>query len=144
MLFQDCNGSGDAFQTVFWHSAAQFDQATAIDVAEGADVTGIDQQLALAGVIRGHVTNVDGDPLSGICVQGVTATAFGGLTGTDDDGNYQLALSATGDYTVQFVDCNDEASRPTPVRPRRHRCTSSRAAPSTASTPCWSKEQRRR
>lgn len=111
VMFEDCNGSDVAYQTVFWSSATQFDQARPIELAAGDVVTGIDQELTPAGVIRGHVTDVDGRPLAGICVQAVTATAVGNMTGTDDTGNYQLVLSAAGDYTVQFVHCDRERPR---------------------------------
>ena len=73
----------------------------------GSATTGIDASLVRAGVITGHVTDREGNPLSGICAQATSDTAFGGLGRTDESGNYTILLAAAGSFRVQFVDCND-------------------------------------
>ncbi len=80
---------------------------TRCNLTSGANVTGIDAQLAAAGAIAGTVTDSGSKPLEGICVQATTSTVFGGLARTDSNGNYFIVIGKPGTYRIQFVDCND-------------------------------------
>jgi hypothetical protein len=78
-----------------------------LELAPGATASGVDARLAPASEITGTVTDGDGTPVAGICVQASTASAVGSLARTNDDGRYAVILSAPGAYDVQFVDCTD-------------------------------------
>lgn len=106
VVFDDCNGVGPYLRQ--WYQGAP-DPSTAqvLDLAAGATRAGVDAALAPASEITGTVTDGDGHPVAGICVQATTATAVGSLARTDQQGRYAVLLSAAGDYRVQFVDCTD-------------------------------------
>lgn len=106
----DCNLVGP-YRTLWWPAAATYDAATPIDLATGEHRTGIDFALPAAAMIGGTVTDaVTGQPLAGICVQAVTAGAFGALAHTGGDGTYRMIIKDGGDYSVQFVDCSEQPS----------------------------------
>ncbi len=104
--FQDCNGSGP-FVDQFWNDKPDYQSADPIVLSAGDHRTGIDAQLALAGAIRGTITDADGHPLGGICAQATTESSFGGLGRSESNGHYSITLPLAGRYRVQFVDCND-------------------------------------
>lgn len=104
--FEDCHHVGP-YATVWWQDAVNAADATALDPTPGQARTDVDQQLVRAASISGTVTDGEGHPVGGVCVQAVTPTAFGALTGTGEDGAYDLLLDTAGDYTVQFFDCRE-------------------------------------
>ncbi len=109
VLFDDCNHVGP-YARQAWQGSRTLNDATPIIVTAGAIINHIDAQLVAAGSITGTVRNDNHLPLAGICVQATTDTFVGGLTSTDNNGNYSLVLDRPGDYHVQFVDCS-----PTPT-----------------------------
>ncbi len=118
---QDCNVVGP-YRTRWWPAADTYEAAGIVDLQVGGHRTGIDVQLAAAATISGTVTDDQHRPLAGICVQATTPQAFGALAQTNADGDYQMVVNASGDYTVQFVDCTQQPSHagftapgPTPV-----------------------------
>ena len=104
--FDDCNHTGPYLQQ-WWDQQPTYETATTLAVTPGSAATGIDASLVRAGAITGHVTDRQGNPLSGICAQASSDTAFGGLGRTDESGNYTILLASAGSFRVQFVDCND-------------------------------------
>ncbi len=104
--FHACNGGG-TYLKQWWHRQATFATATALNVAAGQTRSGIDAQLVAAAQIIGTVTDSGGHAIGGICAQASTTTFFGGLARTDSNGHYAISLARSGDYRVQFVDCND-------------------------------------
>ncbi len=105
VYFQDCNNVGP-FVDQWWDHQPDSSTAVAVAVTAGSTTSGIDAQLTAAGQIRGHVTDGGGHPLQNICAQATTASAFGGMSRTDSNGNYAITLSRAGAYKVQFIDCN--------------------------------------
>jgi Carboxypeptidase regulatory-like domain len=101
---QDCNVVGP-YRTLWWPAADSYQAATAIPLTPGRPRQDVDFTLPPAATISGTVHDDSEQALAGICVQAVTADAFGALTQTGSDGTYQLLLNAGGDYAVQFVDC---------------------------------------
>ena len=63
--FQDSSGAN---LNEWFDDAADQGSATAIEVAAGAGVTGVDASLAMAASISGVVTDAAGAPLQGISV----------------------------------------------------------------------------
>ena len=106
VMFDDCNGVGPYVRQ--WYSNAP-DPSTAqvLDLSAGVTRAGVDAHLAPASEITGTVTDGDGHPVAGICVQATTATAVGALARSNDDGRYTVLLSSPGAYKVQFVDCSE-------------------------------------
>ena len=107
VVFQDCTNTGP-YTTVWWNGTDQ-SGANPVTVNVGVTTPGIDAELSRASVIAGHVTSSGGTGLENICVSVTTATAIGGGTRTDSNGDYQVPLAAAGTYKVQFVDCNQPA-----------------------------------
>lgn len=104
--FDDCHHVGP-YAEQWWDRQPAYSSATPIALTPGSVSDGIDAALTRAGAITGHVTDRTGHPLSGICAQATTASAFGGLAVTDESGDYSIVLAASGTFHVQFVDCND-------------------------------------
>ena len=73
--------------------------ATAIELAAGEAVAGVDASLATAGSIAGVVTDSAGAPLESIYVYAVPG--YGGAY-TAADGSYRIAGLAAGSYQVRF------------------------------------------
>jgi Carboxypeptidase regulatory-like domain len=85
-----------------------------ITVTAGQDVTGLVYKMQAAGVISGKISEVDGDPLTGVTVwatrvgkSGEPVGAVGDANGdagqemTDDLGEFRIANLRAGDYIVQ-------------------------------------------
>jgi len=89
-------------------------EADTIQVAAGAETTGIDASLAPAATIRGRVTVADGSPVDEVCVIGRSADVpfeeydedLFGLT--DGDGRYVLGGASAGRYKIEFYPCGEE------------------------------------
>ena len=103
--FSDCNGTG--FITEYFEDTTRYNEATRLVVGAGDTVAGVDAGLTAGGHITGTVTaDATDQPLAGICVY---AEGGGGNRSaqTDGDGVYDIDRLGTGDYFVQFYDCND-------------------------------------
>ncbi len=96
------NGSDTYLGEWFDGEAAQA-SATAIDVAAGEAVSGVDASLVEYGSLAGTVTDAAGDPLVGVYVV-ATATETGVRWGsyTDSEGQYARDRLVPGEYTVYF------------------------------------------
>ena len=106
VAFFDCE-SPIEYVTEWYDDQPDSASADLIAVTEGMKTGGIDAALALGGSINGTVTlEGTGTPLSSICVavhdtsQNFLASAF-----TDAAGNYSVGGLRSGDYTVEFSDC---------------------------------------
>jgi hypothetical protein len=73
-----------------------------VAVAAGP-VVGIDAELAVGGRIEGTIRKAaTGETLAAaVCIAGLSPGAFGGCTGSGDDGRYVLTVAA-GEYRVDF------------------------------------------
>ena len=71
-----------------------------VTLAEGQQRGGIDASLAPGGSITGRVTDENGSPLEGVCVN---SDSHG--TQTDADGNYTLTQLASGPTSMYFYPC---------------------------------------
>jgi 5-hydroxyisourate hydrolase-like protein (transthyretin family) len=119
------------FQQEFWDNAATVETAT--DVVVSADTTTTaDFELAEAASVAGTITDSEGDPAAGVCVNAYVPGAsgetskpyWGSCTDVDgsyrvqglDAGSYRLALSGTG-YLGEWYDDQPtfEAATPVPV-----------------------------
>ncbi len=105
VVFVDCNIVGP-YRTQWYDGVQDPAQARLLTLTEGATVTGVDARLSLAASISGRVTDDDGNPLGGICVQASTTKFVGGAEVTEADGTYTLLVNRSGDFRVQAVDCN--------------------------------------
>ncbi|HEX5479998.1 MAG TPA: carboxypeptidase regulatory-like domain-containing protein [Dehalococcoidia bacterium] len=96
-----------------------------VDVASGADVTGIDFALTPTGSIAGRVTDSDGNPITGAYVSATSTGCCGfkqatsGADGTYviddvDAGTYLVQVSAGG-YATEFYDNTFDYNAATPV-----------------------------
>lgn len=103
--FEDCDDVPEFAST--WYGGTSYASATVLQLAPGAELTGISVALDRAAVISGMVTDADG-PLESVCVQAINDTMVGGSAKTQEDGSYRIVLNAPGSYRVQFVDCDGD------------------------------------
>jgi protocatechuate 3,4-dioxygenase beta subunit len=76
---------------------------TPVTVSGGVSMKSIDAGLALGGAITGRVTDAEGNPLQGVCVDAWDSGGWaGGCTGAD--GMYRTTGLPAGDATLQFYD----------------------------------------
>ncbi|WP_460772501.1 carboxypeptidase regulatory-like domain-containing protein [Microbacterium sp. GXF7504] len=88
----------------YWPGAADADHAEPVDLAEGAQVSGIGAALMPNGVVAGTVTRYDDGvptPVAGATVQLTDADGVSRTARTDASGAYE-AIVAPGTYTVAF------------------------------------------
>ena len=88
-----------------YNGKASLSEATAIPVASGATVSGIDAALQAPGHVKGTVTSkTSGLPLAGIeaCVEPVSTGGSGGCATSDSNGHYDVGGLETGSYRVVF------------------------------------------
>jgi protocatechuate 3,4-dioxygenase beta subunit len=107
--FSACDGTG-GYLSEYYDDAREPGDATLIDVADGAQVTGIDASLAPARSISGTVTAAGAGALESICVvafqPGSSTSGRGAQTAAD--GRYTISDLADGSYIVQFSECGGE------------------------------------
>ena len=105
--FFDCGSSNHVGE--WYDDQPDFSSADLVAVTQGEKTGGIDAALAVAGSINGTVTEEGtGDPLAGICVFVLeTSDRFIGFGFTDASGNYSAGGLPTGDYAVEFSDCEE-------------------------------------
>jgi hypothetical protein len=87
-----------------------------IPVKAGKDTAGIDAALQLGGGITGTVTNLEGRPLSQVCVVAFSETetefSLAESFGLGPGGTYAFSSIPTGPYTVAFIGCGTQNVRP--------------------------------
>lgn len=91
----------------WWKNASSQSTATAITLAAGQSVTGIDASLKTGGTISGTVRSKTG-PLADICVDvsGVNVPSPGSFGATTaSNGTYAIVGLPTGSYLVEFQPC---------------------------------------
>ena len=94
----------------FYDDQPSIELADDVPVSQGENVAGIDAQLARTGVIRGIVTDEQGQPVPGIFIDTYTVDEEGFPTGTlngavtNDAGVYLVTGMPPGEYVVGFVD----------------------------------------
>lgn len=88
----------------WWDDAADFETATPVAVAAGADATDISPQLAQANSVSGTVTDSTGAPIAGVIAELVSLEGVvpAGAAWTDDTGSYTVRGVPDGDYRVRF------------------------------------------
>ncbi|HWY91111.1 MAG TPA: carboxypeptidase regulatory-like domain-containing protein [Solirubrobacteraceae bacterium] len=97
-------GSPEYLQQVY-DGKASLAEATAISVASGAAVSGIDAALQTPGHVKGTVTSKASSlPLAGIevCAEPTTGSVSGNCTTTAVNGTYDVADLQTANYRVEF------------------------------------------
>ena len=99
--FQDSSGTylGEWFDDVASQTAA-----TAVVVAAGEAVVGVDASLARAGSISGVVTDAAGAPIAGMYVYSLPGYRY---AYTAADGYYRITGLPAGSYQVRFNGSND-------------------------------------
>jgi len=92
-----------------WYNDKQdFDSADGVSVTSGSTTSGIDAELAPAGIISGRVTDNSGNGIQSIRVEIYEADAsffhsnYIGYAYTDADGNYSESELLSGTYKVVF------------------------------------------
>jgi Carboxypeptidase regulatory-like domain len=74
-----------------------------VTVGKGQTKRGVDVALKPGAGLSGTVTNTNGKPIGGICVDFISARGFGfGDTETNPDGTYRATGLDPGTYTVRF------------------------------------------
>ncbi len=89
---------------------------TSISVSNGQEVTNIRVEMMPQGVVAGRVLDEEGDPLQGVQIQLVDAKSssrlpqmgrgmrgFGGMSRTDDRGEFRVANVSPGKYLLQVT-----------------------------------------
>ena len=112
LAFSDASDE-QVYAPEFWEDALSLSAADDVEVTGGATTRGVDVQLALAGRIIGHVTDVDDRPLNDIEVRayrwdGTAWTAEGESDWTDAHGRYAFGGLVAGDYRLEFDDTSEE------------------------------------
>lgn len=80
--------------------------ANVVTVAAETTLSGIDAVLEVGGTIGGRVTDVHGEPISGICVGAHDDEENGwARSWTEGDGVYRLTGLAAGSFRIEFEDC---------------------------------------
>ena len=97
------SGDGNALAQ-YYNNAISAETATAVRVAEGQDVTGIDSILEKGASISGTVTAPAGVTLSDTRVAATIPgeRSWTGLTAVSADGSYHITGLAPGQYIVDF------------------------------------------
>jgi len=98
------NAFSPGFAHLWYDSKPNPMSADLLTVTEGAVVTGIDFSLNIAGILRGHVYNEEGDPIPGIDLVADFKSSIGSwaaFSTTDSSGAYELWLG-TGDYYIKY------------------------------------------
>jgi hypothetical protein len=91
--------------TQWYNNAETFADATALDVARGQNLTGIDATLAKGGSISGKVTVPAGTDITNLRVSafsGDSQSTESGSVQVNSDGSYQLTGLRAGSYKLQF------------------------------------------
>ena len=106
--FNDCGSNNVVAE--FYDDQIFYGDADPVAVPTGAEISGIDAELATGGSISGTVVNKQGEPLEGICVDAIVVSGIGGSSEysedeTDADGNYSLGGLRGGRYRASFWDC---------------------------------------
>ena len=106
VYFYDCDGFPEDYLSEYYDDE-RFN-ADPVSVTSGSETQNIDAALTALGSISGTVTDeTSGDPLADICVSAQTPDfGFYGSDRTDSDGNYKITGLRSGDYRVQFYDCD--------------------------------------
>lgn len=106
----------DFVETEYYDDAVNLFEATDVVVAPGADVTGIDAQLAEDPTLAGRVVGPDGNPVASARIAVAYESARGGPdeawmllteTTTDADGRYRLEGLYAGEYRIGAFDSSD-------------------------------------
>jgi len=102
------SGAGTYYVPEWYNDKPDCLSADSVAVTQGAETGGIDAALAVGGSISGTVTEEGtGTPLRRMCVSVNEVTGIShGFAQTDSAGNYAVGGLRTGDYNVQFWDCN--------------------------------------
>jgi hypothetical protein len=99
--FGDCEGDGASYGS--WYAGGRaYDEATPIEVAPGAAITGIDGTLRRYATMTGRVVDETGAPVVGACagLQSVSG-GFNGFRGcTDSDGRWRIEQLRPSAYKV--------------------------------------------
>jgi len=103
------DGYSGAYVTQCYDNQPTLDAADDVAVTVGATTFGIDATLAVAGHVRGMVTNARGAGLGGIWVGAYRAGGSGGWEWVDSTytaaaGAYDLGGLPTGSYRIEFWD----------------------------------------
>ena len=102
--FSDCGDSNVA--TEFYDDRPGLASADPVNVAAGAEVSGVDASLASGGSISGTVTDSSAKPLEDICVDAYDSSGVASGSGyTEADGTYSVGALGGGNYRVRFYDC---------------------------------------
>lgn len=96
VVFTPSSGRGIA---EYWEDALRVEDATAVDVAQGQIVAGIDGVLDSYGVISG-VVETAGTPSGDALVEAFQGGKPAGMAYTRPDGSYEISLPA-GSYTLR-------------------------------------------
>jgi len=113
LYFESPEGSG--YTPEWYENKLDFDTATPITIAAGADLTGFSSVLAIGGSITGSVTGSD---QPGVGISEVDVTAYdadgyeAGAATTNTAGVYEIAGLTAGSYKVQFQATNAPAYAP--------------------------------
>lgn len=90
----------------FYDDQPTLAQATPVSVTAGANITGINAQLAKGGSISGSVTDTSDNPIYRVCADAYdSAGNFVDFSSTDEGGDYKVDGLATGDYRIKFRNC---------------------------------------
>ena len=131
--FSDCFGV-NGFITQYYNATSAgtilSSSATPYAVTAGSNYAGINATVTSGASISGSVTNVAGSPVSQVCVNAnSSAGSKSGQTGTN--GTYTIIGLATGNYTIQFYDCNN----PRTLITQYYNATSTGTTTSSSATP---------
>jgi len=92
------------YATQYYNAVGTLDAATNVVIQGGNTVTNINAHLALAGRIRGRVTDVNNNPVARISVEALTSKTGEGpcfASSTDANGAYEIGIAA-GTYRIFF------------------------------------------
>lgn len=103
--FQDCDEG--TYLGEFYDDKPNVYEADGITVTEGL-TTDIDAVLSAGGTISGTVTDEEGAPLDGLCVQAFNVDEYvpSVPAWTSSDGSFVIRGLRTGDHKVRFNRCN--------------------------------------
>lgn len=111
--FTDCTGGGDYLPQWYDGRLARpqgdpsGDGATTVIVDDGQTTNGIDGNLTLGAHVTGTVTDGSGVGLQNICVGALVQFDPAAMTGTSEDGTYDL-LVPPGVVNIAFFDCEND------------------------------------
>jgi protocatechuate 3,4-dioxygenase beta subunit len=106
--FIDCINEVPKYAGEWWDNQPSAATAKTVNVAFGQKVGKVNAQMGYGGggTISGKVVNVNGAPMTSVCVIAYAPTNIARIEMVSEDGTYTIKNIPSGTYAVAFLGCN--------------------------------------